>query len=941
MPKGRAAGDEADDRGVKGITVPHNLPLPLSTFVGRKDQLVEVAALLRGARLVTLTGPPGVGKTRLALETAVHSANGYSDGAWLIELAGIGDPALVDSAAAAALVVREQPGRPVLDTLVARLARQRLLLVLDNCEHVVSACAQLAEALLRACPGVSILATSQEALVIPGERCWRVPSLSVPTASGTGASGDHARSEAVLLFCERARAMTPNFVLGDEIAPAVVEICRRLDGIPLAIELAAARSQMLSPQEIAGRLSERFDLLTGGSRTALGRQQTLRAALDWSYELLTAPEQALLRRLSVFAGGFNLTAAEKVCVGQPLERGEVFDLLARLVAKSLVMSEPFGPQARYRLLETIREYARARLVESGEAADSRTDHADWCLEVAEEAETQLVGPRQRQWLERLEVEHENIRAAFEWDMTSRRTEQALRLAVALTLFWRVRGQFNEGRDWLRAANAANDGASAPLRAKALWGSGLLATMLGRYDDAIEDLHASLALAEATGDAQLSGRALLLLGNCSLFIDGPATAVPILERSMTFARQSCDSWCLAHSLALTGSAYNVRGDAGRAKEMLEECIAVAREAEDRHCLVSGLNGLGYVALCQGAYGRAEALLEEAVSVGRELGETYETAAALTDLGQLSVGRGDFSAARALLQEGLALAQETGSPDSIIYPLEVLGNLARAEGDPSSATLMFEQAQALARAAGGTAGPALHGLGEVMRAAGDLARAKALFEEALAIARASGHMYRVAQALYSLGETERAGGDPSRAAALHHEALQLRSEIGDEPGTADSLEALARLAVTSGRPEQGARLLGAVHGIREANGYLPPISADAADDGQLAAARSDLGGEEFDAAWAEGTSLSAREAITYSSKARGGRKGRPASGWASLTMVERDVVALVVDGLTNPEIGERLFISRNTVKGHVRSVFAKLGVTNRRELARLAAGRAPHA
>ena len=451
--------------------------------MGRERELGEAAALLGAHRLVTLTGPGGTGKTRLALQAAAEVLEAHPDGVWLVELAALADPALVPQAVAAAVGVREEPGRPLPATLTDALRPKRLLLVLDNCEHLLDACARLADALLRACPHVRVLATSREALGLAGETAWRVPSLTVPDVADTQHApdvADVARYAAVRLFADRAAAVQPEFVLTDENAAAVAQICARLDGIPLAIELAAARVRVLPPRQLLERLDDRFRILTGGSRTALERHQTLRAAVDWSYDLLTEPERALFARLAVFAGGWTLEAAEQVGAGEGIESPEVLDLLTRLADQSLVVAQeqPDGT-ARYRLLESLRQYGRDKLAARAEAPAVRDRHLAHFLALAERADPGLYGPDAPAWIERLEVEHDNLRAALDWALGPAagqgQAARGLRLAGALEYFWFLRVHRREGLARLQQALAHTDDAPSAARAQALYSAGALAT----------------------------------------------------------------------------------------------------------------------------------------------------------------------------------------------------------------------------------------------------------------------------------------------------------------------------------------------------------------------------------------------------------------------------------------------------------------------------------
>jgi predicted ATPase/DNA-binding SARP family transcriptional activator len=448
----------------------HNLPAPKTSFVGREHEMVEIKRALAMTRLLTLTGAGGSGKTRLALEIARDLVGGYPDGVWLVELAALSEGELVPQAVAGALGVQEQRGRPLTDTLVETLRAKRILLVLDNCEHLIDATAHLADILFSSCSRLKVLATSREALGVEGEVLWRVPPLSVPEADRSPAAlGELTRYDAVRLFVERARLRSPDFEVTPQNAGAVTQICRTLEGIPLAMELAAARVGALSLEQILQRLKDSLKLLTGGSRTATARQRTLRGALDWSHELLPEDERVLFRRLSSFAGGWTLEGAEAVGASGGIEEEDVLDLLTNLVDKSLVVTEVRAADVvRYRMLEPVRQYALERLEESGEVMEIQRRHAEYFLALAEEAEPAVEGAQQATWLERLETEHDNLRAALSWSLE--RVEEAelgLRVGAALGEFWYLRGYFGEGRRWLEEALARSNQASTAARANAL------------------------------------------------------------------------------------------------------------------------------------------------------------------------------------------------------------------------------------------------------------------------------------------------------------------------------------------------------------------------------------------------------------------------------------------------------------------------------------------
>lgn len=908
------------------------LPAGVTSFVGRESQVAEVTGLLKVSRLVTLTGPPGVGKTRLAIEVATRAASRYSDGVWPVDLAPVADPDGVAQAVASAISVREEPPRPLSETLFERLCHRRLLLVLDNCEHVVEECAQLSNELLRACPDLEMLATSREPLGIHGEQAWRVPPLAAPEPGIDDHPEVVAGYDAVRLFVDRATAVDPAFSLTAEVAPIVAEICRRLDGIPLAIELAAARVSVLTPAQILARLDDRLRLLTHGSRSALPRHRTLRAALDWSVDLLPQSERTLLRRLSVFRGGCTLEAAEHVCTGGEVAPERVLDLLGRLVAKSLVVADTGGAEARYRLLETVHHHGKEALCETGEERPLHRRHAAWCAELAERAEPELTGLHQRRWHERLDAEHDNLRAALRWAVPAGEAELALRLAGSLTMFWRVRGRPSEGVELLTDALSIGGEAPPRQRAKASWGAGLLASMLGDFATARSQGEESLALFSESGDDSGKARALGLLGVVLGSTGDAGGGLGLLEESVALARQAGDDWCLADALAALGRARIQQDEVASARACFQESLEVALGAEDHQGMRYALSGLGWAKLLEGDWDGAEWLLADALRLARELGEPYGAAAMLGVLGELELGKGDHERARSLLEEGLALSRAYGSPDAIAVNLCFLGRLVHDEGDPAGARALLEEALALALGAGErySAARAREALGAVLYSLGDTAAAIEVLDEAMETARRNDDGRAAARALHELGRISRFEGDLERSARLHHEALTLQAVAGDLPGIAASLEALAGLAARQERSVFAARLSAAAQALRQAKGYARPATSRAGVEEDLGLVRAALSAEDFDRAWAQGAALPVADAVAYAGKGRGSRT-REATGWGSLTKSEREVARLVAEGLTNREIGERLFVSHRTVDTHVRHILAKLGITSRRELA----------
>ena len=632
----------------------NNLPRQLTSFIGREKEMAEVKRLHSTAYLVTLTGSGGAGKTRLALQVAADVVDAYPDGVWLSEFAPIAEPALVPKTVASALNVPEQPGRDVSETLVDSLRPKTLLLILDNCEHLLAACADLAAALLRACPKVRILATSREGLGVPGETLWRVPSLSLPDVHRLPSSNELMLYEAVRLFVDRAMATAPAFIVTRENAPAVVQVCRQLDGIPLAIELAAARVKVLSPEQIAARLNDRFRLLTGGSRAALPRHQTLRAAMDWSYDLLTQKEQAALRRLSVFAGGCTLEAAEAVCAGKRVKGQEILDLLTNLADKSLVNAETLGAEVRYRMPETVRQYAQDRLVASKEAAEVRRRHRTWYLDLAERAEARIYGPEQTMGLNRLEVEHDNLRAALGWNTTEDEdAETRLRLTAALHRFWDYRTHWGEGHRWLEAALARSRNIKSTARVKALYGEGVLAWRQGEDRRSMALYEESLALARELGDQTGIARALL---GCGLVTLG-------------------------------------QGDFDAATALLEDSLNVSRKLNDKYMMALVLSNIGVLARRKGDYTKAVPLCDEGLTIFKTLGTKRQIAYVLGATGHAVRLQGDLERAAGLYRESLALFGEVGDKWIATDCIEGLALIASAQGKHERAARDFGAAEAV--------------------------------------------------------------------------------------------------------------------------------------------------------------------------------------------------------------------------------------------------------
>ena len=694
-------------RSLSNPSLLHNLPQQISSFVGRADEVAQVEALLGKSRLLTLTGMGGTGKTRLALQAAANMLTGEGDGAWLVELAPLSDPVLVPQAVAQVLGVREEPGAPLGRTLTEALKAKRLLLVLDNCEHVLGACAALASDLLAACPQVHILATSREALGVAGEQTFRVPSLSLPGLKARTAD-EVSITESGRLFAERARQAQPSFAVTDGNAAAVAAVCRRLDGIPLALELAAARVRALSVEEINARLGGRFRLLTGGSRTALPRQQTLRALIDWSYDLLLPAEKSVLARLSVFAGDWSLESAEAVCTGGEVEDWEVLDLVTALADKSLLVVEQREERMRYRLLESVRQYAADRLLEGGESESARARHCDHFLALAEEADAGTRGPEQARWLDRLEAEHDNLRAALDWcreDGTG--AEPGLRLARALYRFWRVRGYLAEGRERLAAATGHAGAHAYPLaRAAALRFASGLEQVQGNMAAARALAEEALALFESTENARGGVGVLLTLGNVALMQGDLAAARVYYERCLPLYRKLGEQAGVAKALGNLGVVMKNQGDLAAAALVGGESLAYFREQGDDEGVANELNNLGEIASARGEDAEARTWLVEALALHRRVGtRNRNLVGCLSLLGAVALRQGRASEARLRMAEGLTLALEIGDGLSGADALEAWAKLCQAGGEAARAARHLGAA-ARARQAPGAGHDASH-------------------------------------------------------------------------------------------------------------------------------------------------------------------------------------------------------------------------------------------
>ena len=909
--------------------LPNNLPVRLSTFVGRDRRARRAERAPRGQRLLTLTGAGGCGKTRLALQASADALDRFPDGTWWVDLAALNNPDLVGSALAEAIGVRPLPGTSALDAALDHLATRRALVLLDNCEHLLPACAGVATSLLERCADVAVLVTSREPLDVPGETTWRVPSLSLPGESQPEVVETLRQSDAVRLFIERALQVRPNFEVTNQTAPVVAQICCALDGIPLAIELAAARMRVLAPEQIEAGLANRFRLLTGGTRTALPRQQTLRASVDWSHDLLTEIERKLLRRLAVFVGSFSLDLVEQVCTGEGLEQLGVLDQLTSLVDKSLVAVEERGAATRYRLLETTRHYALDRLVEAGEVESCEDRHLYAYLDLAERLEPALTGAGQRDALDLLDVEAPNLSRAFDRAI-SVDVEGALRLCAALTAWWVTRGLFSAGdAAFERALSVAHDEGSAVL-AKVHWGRGQLLSYAGRYVQAADSARDALTLAEqlgATGTGT-AARALAVLGRVQ-FMTSPRTCFDTVERSRQLARAAGDLWCEADATQVMAYAHIALEQYERGIDELEAALQITERMDYRPFLAWHHFGQAWVRYPSGEREACRDLLVRGRDAATDSGEPVIEGLSVAFLAATEIDRGHALHALELAEECLARMTAVGAGMALPFLLTSMAGAQLSLGHLDAAK---DSATTAAETPGFTyvTAWALVVLADIERLRGDLDAANEHASAALAIADRVGSAWVRARAQHATARIAAARGDWETAEPILHLALDARVDHGFLLDIPDSLEALGEVAAGLESGEESLRLLAAAKRARRDLGFLRTLSEHDGWEKLVGRVRDLLDDDAAATAWAEGDGLEWDQAVAWVRRARGSRK-RPSAGWASLTPTELEVAGQVAEGLTNPQIGERLLITRGTVKVHLSHIYAKLALRNRAELA----------
>nr|WP_231639830.1 LuxR C-terminal-related transcriptional regulator [Mycobacterium sp. Marseille-P9652] len=900
-----------------GSTVAHGLPVQLTRFVGRITLTDDVVKAVSENRLVTLAGPGGVGKTRLAVQVAAQAAAEFDGDVWFVDLTPVTDPDVVPVAAIRALGLPDQPGRSATQTLARFLCDRQVLLVLDNCEHLIEACAQLTTALLGSCPHLTILATSREPIGVAGEVIWRVPSLSLA-------------DEAIELFVDRARLARPDFSLAVDDSDAVREICDRLDGLPLGIELAAAQVRLMSLTEILDGLRNRFRLVTG-VRPGTRRKRTLGESIDWSHELLSEPERVLFRRLAVFRAGFDLEAARVVACDDPAERFEVLDRLAQLVDKSLVVAENAGDHTRFRLLDTVRHYAMAKLHESGEADAVHARHRDHYAAMAALLDSPADTDHQRR-LEQIETEIDNLRGAFAWSRDRGEIERALELTSSLQPLWQTRGRIQEGLAWFESILGEHDARRseipAVVRGRALADKAALDASRSIGDNLEQAQHA-VAIAREIDDPALLARALTACGAIASY--SADAARPYLAEAIGIARGLGDQWRLSQILTWQANGAFYAGDPIAAEAASREGLGLAEALGDRF----------HARSCRWTLGLAHLMRGELADAVEEFGAVTADADGAHDVLFKWGGRLTLSLALAFSGEaGAARAAATASLDAAgdLWPYNegfsyaVLATAAVAAGDVAAASAASEEAQGRLSMQGELGAPIANPMADTALARGDLLEAGRWADQQ--VAATSG--WHLARALTTRARIAIAKGEHDQAERDAHKALACAAEHEAHLAVPDILECLGRLAAAGLSHRDAARLFGVASELRRTIGVVRFRIYDADHERAVAGLRDAMGAQAFLSACAEGAGLSIDEAIAYARRGRGERK-RPTSGWASLTPTERDVARLVAEGLANNQIAARLFISRRTVQTHLTHVYAKLGMSSRVQLAQEVAGR----
>ena len=795
---------------------PNNLSVQLTSFIGREEEMKHVKEALKLNRLVTLTSAGGSGKTRLALQTGAEVIDEYEHGVWFVDLAALNDPALLTSTIIDALGIKEESKKSTEETLTEFLKGKEILILLDNCEQLIDACAGLAERLLTSCPKLKIIATSREALNCEGEKTYRIPPLAVPDPKSYNTPEELTKFESVRLFIERALTVNPDFRVNNENASALAEICSRLDGIPLAIELAAARTKVLTLAQIYTRLDNRFSLLTGGKRTALPRQQTLRALIDWSYDLLSEDEKLLWSRLSVFSGGWTLEAAEEICSDERISKSLILDLMSQLTEKSVITYDE--SKDRYRILESLKQYGIEKLTDRHEIY---LRHLNYFLGLSEKAEPELRGESARIRMDMIDADHSNLISAIDWSVSNDIADKGAKIAAAIGEFWNTTGQYSTG------------------------------------------IRINENILRSSGLSDRSSKIKVLIWLCVYkYNQGEYEEVRnYSEECLSLSKTSGDKKGIADSLQSLGNLTTNQGDYEQAKQYFEESYSIKKEFGDKRGMASNMNSLGCIATFQGDYEQARKYHEESLAFNEEVGSKIGSAISMGNLGLISFNQGNYELARKYYEESLKIRKELGNKKGIANYLHNLGGVVYTQGDLDQAKKYFEESLAVRKDIGDRIGMAdsMNNLGGVMYTQGDLDEAKIYFEESLIVRKEIGDKSGMADSMNNLGSIARHQKDHELARKYHEDSLALKKEIGDKPGLANTLIYLARLFELNDNHFNAVRLLYAAEFAVKSMGTVFDINAEKEKNELTARLNELLSDEEFARYREEGEKMTIEQAV----------------------------------------------------------------------------------
>lgn len=799
---------------------PNNLPVQLTNFIGREAEMKQVKDLLKQTRLLTLTGLGGAGKTRLAMQVAADLIDDFANGVWFIELASLFEPDLLPQTIMKVFGLKEEPNRSLESTLFEYLKDKEILIILDNCEHLIDKCATLVEKLLSISAKLKIIVTSREVLHCSGEQVHRIASLDAPNPKEKLSLEKLSQYEAVRLFIERALSVNINFRVNDDNAPALAQICYQLDGIPLAIELAAARIKVLSVEKIYERLNDRFKFLTGGKRTALPRQQTLRALIDWSYDLLSEKEKIIWGRLSVFAGGWTLEAAEEVCSDEKIEKEELLELLNQLTEKSIIIYNE--EKERFVMLETIRQYGKDKVRETNEYEKISVKHLRFYLELAETGSKKLRGFETESMLKVLDIEIGNLEKGLKCSIEDNHSEEGLRFAAALGIYWQIRGYFSDGIHW----------------------------------------HESILLKNPETNNTIYSKVICQLGNFARLKGDVDNARKLLDESLQIRRRLGDKLSICESLIRLGILEYDQGRYEQASELYDEGLCIYRELGNKFGIAVILNNLGNVYSNQGEYSKAVTLYEESLATRRKTGDKIGIAICLNNLGIIAYEQGEYKKSTDLLQESLQLRHQLGNKEGIVITLLNLGNVSYYQGEYASASEFYKESLNISREIEdkGCIADSLFNLGKVSLEQEDLEQASKSFMESIAISRETKAQSQIAGALYGLGRIAFKQKEYEQAKKYYHESVALYRETGNRKDIILNILRLAEMHVKAGCYDLGAKLLGFLNGkYFELNKVKFPIADQIIFDDSITKIKENLSLEEFSKNFEEGKFLTLEKTL----------------------------------------------------------------------------------